>query len=78
MATSTHPYKYPLNSPRYKGEKTPLAFSDGPTKKRGCTDFLMLTAFGLFWTGMIMIAIYAYNSGDPKLMLLPYDSGGYK
>eukprot|EP00002_Diphylleia_rotans_P026872 TRINITY_DN5378_c0_g1_i1.p1 TRINITY_DN5378_c0_g1~~TRINITY_DN5378_c0_g1_i1.p1 ORF type:complete len:622 (+),score=127.21 TRINITY_DN5378_c0_g1_i1:58-1923(+) len=46
----------------------------GPTEKRSCRDVLMLLLFIGYWVGMFIVAGYAVENGDPKLLLYPKDS----
>ncbi|XP_063909767.1 choline transporter-like 2 isoform X2 [Zophobas morio] len=49
---------------------------NGPSKHRSCTDIICLLLFIVFigcWAG---IAIYAFTSGDPNMLLVPKDSWG--
>ena len=70
-------YKYPENDPNYKGQKISIQYTNGPSYQRGCTDVFMLILFIAFWIGMIIISVFAFKNGNPELLVIPYDAGGY-
>jgi len=55
-----------------------LKFSDdlatGPIQNRSITDILFGAFFILFCCGMVAASIYGYYMGDPRLLLIGWDS----
>ena len=48
----------------------------GPIKDRSCTDIICLALFLVFIAGLVVISIFAYTNGNPRLLLYPVDSDG--
>jgi len=48
----------------------------GPVKDRGCTDLICCLFFLLFIFAEIVIAGVSFSSGQPDLLLYPYDEDG--
>jgi hypothetical protein len=69
-------YKYKLNDPDYKGEKTSSEMRGGPKSDRGCSDILMLLLFIISWGVFCYIAFMGFKNGDPSKIDRPYDSAG--
>lgn len=44
--------------------------------ERSCTDILCCITFCLFFAAMGVISIYAIGTGDPWIILTPFDSDG--
>ena len=47
-----------------------------PIKDRSCTDIICLALFLVFIVGLVIISIFAYTNGNPRLLLHPVDSDG--
>lgn len=69
-------YKYPENDPDYKGEPLTEDLASGIIYNRGCTDLFFCLVFLAFWVGMIVIAIFAFKSGQPNRLASPFDTDG--
>lgn len=52
------------------------AVTRGPIKNRSCTDIICLLLFILFIAGFVIISIFAYMNGNPRLLLYPVDTEG--
>ena len=48
--------------------------SNGPIQTRKCTDVLFCILFLVFVVGMIGASFYGWTKGDPRLLLLGWDS----
>lgn len=44
--------------------------------ERRCTDWIMCIIFFFFFCGMFATAAYGFYKGDPKKLIIPYDSDG--
>ncbi|VDI13388.1 solute carrier family 44 (choline transporter-like protein), member 2/4/5 [Mytilus galloprovincialis] len=56
---------------------TPLKYDPnfkGPIKNRSCTDIICCLLFLIFIGGLVVVAIFAFKYGDPKLLLYPVNS----
>jgi len=51
-------------------------FVDVIKQERHCTDVLFLLAFLAFWVGALVIAILAFQNGDPEVLLYGLDYQG--
>ncbi|CAC5373360.1 SLC44A2_4_5 [Mytilus coruscus] len=61
----------------YEDEGTPLKYDPnfkGPIKNRSCTDIICCLLFLIFIGGLVVVAIFAFKYGDPKLLLYPVNS----
>jgi hypothetical protein len=45
------------------------AHPPGPVKKRACRDIFFLVLFGVYWIGMISLAIIAISNGDSRRIM---------
>ncbi|VDI13387.1 solute carrier family 44 (choline transporter-like protein), member 2/4/5 [Mytilus galloprovincialis] len=60
-----------------KKSRTPLKYDPnfkGPIKNRSCTDIICCLLFLIFIGGLVVVAIFAFKYGDPKLLLYPVNS----
>lgn len=54
--------------------KFPEDLSGGPIRNRRCTDILMGLLFIAFCGGMVAAAVYGWVKGNPKLLVIGWDS----
>jgi hypothetical protein len=54
--------------------KFPDDLENGPIKNRSCTDMAMGFFFILFLIGMFACSVYGWTLGNPKLLLIGWDS----
>ena len=47
-----------------------------PSTSRKCRDVLCIVLFGVFWAGMLVVAILGFKSGDPYRLLYATDYNG--
>ncbi|VDI13386.1 solute carrier family 44 (choline transporter-like protein), member 2/4/5 [Mytilus galloprovincialis] len=65
------------NEDKLESEGTPLKYDPnfkGPIKNRSCTDIICCLLFLIFIGGLVVVAIFAFKYGDPKLLLYPVNS----
>ncbi|KAK2157275.1 hypothetical protein LSH36_194g05083 [Paralvinella palmiformis] len=49
---------------------------NGPIKNRSCTDVICLILYVICFIGFLLVGIWAFTKGDPRLLLYPTDSNG--
>lgn len=68
-------YKYKDNDPNYKGDPVNAELQNGPLNSRYCcTDIICSVLFILYVAGMVAVAIYAFQGGEPWRLIAPVDS----
>jgi hypothetical protein len=68
-------YKYKDNDPNYKGEPANAELQNGPLNSRYCcTDIFCSVLFIFYICGMVAVAIYAFQGGEPWRLAAPVDS----
>jgi hypothetical protein len=67
-----------LADPTYTGDDYAIdtMIESGPLGNRRCTDILCLLIFFVACGGIGFIGYYAFNNGDPDLILAPMDADG--
>lgn len=71
-------FAYKEQNPEYQGEPLDEVLAQGPLESRRCTDLLCCLLFAVYWVGLVVIAVFAFQQGQPHLLAAPFDSTGYQ